>query len=346
VSCFARFNLPMMLTTPTRTAADNAWDKILTNSFPQEIERALRLMFSETDCIERRDFTILHKAILGLSSTNLEQLLLDSTADLDAVDNNGRTAVSLAAERGDSITLSTLLKYNPDVNLSSTSGSSPLHFASCARNPSCIKPLLDAGAVVDSLTDWEQTPLIYTAAYVQSALHAELLLDAGASIDWKDRDGITALGWTAIANNLSVAKVLLDRGADVNNVDGNGDTFGTLCVKNSQIVLLRLLTGHRLQQSSLSSSKSLLLVTARYATPATIDVLSGLTLDGVDIGTRDDNGVAWTELLESRPEYDDDMRCSVERLVDHLRNSERQAVDGGGDYISDSDLFEDALEHQ
>lgn len=171
-----------------RTAADNVWDKVLTGTFAAETRRALSLMFSETECIERRDFTILHKIMLGPVPGDLELQVSASTADLNAVDNNGRVAVSLAAERGDLAAVTTLLRYDPDVNISSSSGSTPLHFAACAEDPSCVAPLLRAGALVDAYTDWKQTPLIYAAAYTRDRRHADILLDTGAQIDWRDLD--------------------------------------------------------------------------------------------------------------------------------------------------------------
>lgn len=316
-------------------------------SFPPERLRALRLMFSETECIERREFTILHKMVLGLACGDLDHMLSASTADLNTVDNNGRTPLSLAAELGDINTLSTLLKYNPDVNISSTSGASPLHFASCARSPSCIKPLLDAGAVVDSLTDWNQTPLIFAAAYVKDAVPAQLLVDAGAEVDWRDRDGITALGWTAIANNLPVARLLLGLGADTNNVDGNGDTFTTLCVTNNQTALLRLLTGRRLLQNESTSTKSLLLAVAHHATLETVQALLDLTFEGVDADAKDNNDTTWIDLLSVRTEYDTNMGRSAEMLMQRMRTTEPDSQEPESeDEANSRELFEDALEHQ
>ena len=45
------------------------------------------------------------------------------------------------------------------------------------------------------------------------------LLDAGASVNEVDADGISLLGWAAISNRLEMARLLIQRGADVNHVD-------------------------------------------------------------------------------------------------------------------------------
>ena len=55
-------------------------------------------MFSATECIERREFTILHDIVSGLVSGDLTQQLFASTADLNVVDSNNRVLLSLAAK--------------------------------------------------------------------------------------------------------------------------------------------------------------------------------------------------------------------------------------------------------
>ncbi len=51
-----------------------------------------------------------------------------------------------------------------------------------------------------------------------------LLLEHGASLTYKSRAGWDALG-IAISNHVDAAKVLLERGADPNVVDREGDTL-------------------------------------------------------------------------------------------------------------------------
>ena len=75
-------------------AADNAWEKILARFLPPQTERALCSIFSETECIEPREFTLLHKIVLGLLPNDLEQYLQGSTADINGRDTNHRTPIS------------------------------------------------------------------------------------------------------------------------------------------------------------------------------------------------------------------------------------------------------------
>jgi len=43
-------------------------------------------------------------------------------------------------------------------------------------------------------------------------------------VDEVDNDGITILSWAAIANRVDIARLLIERGADVNHVDKKGMT--------------------------------------------------------------------------------------------------------------------------
>jgi ankyrin repeat protein len=63
--------------------------------------------------------------------------------------------------------------------------------------------------------------MLATAARVDEV---RTLLDLGATVDETDRDGITALGWAAIGNQLDMARLLISRHADVNHVDKKGMT--------------------------------------------------------------------------------------------------------------------------
>ena len=52
----------------------------------------------------------------------------------------------------------------------------------------------------------------------------ELLLDFKADIDYQDKQGTTALMWACMRSNVAVAKLLLERGANKDLRDKDGDS--------------------------------------------------------------------------------------------------------------------------
>ena len=74
---------------------------------------------------------------------------------------------------------------------------------------------------------YQAAALLFAAARLGCEAEARALLDRGAAIDAKDREGKTALTKAAEANKLSLMRLLLERGADANAraVDGSTPLF-------------------------------------------------------------------------------------------------------------------------
>jgi uncharacterized protein len=80
-------------------------------------------------------------------------------------------------------------------------------------------PCADKAVAVAELRDGDQyqaATLLFSVARLGCELEARALLDRGAAIDAKDREGVTALGRAAQAGKIAVATLLIDRGASVN----------------------------------------------------------------------------------------------------------------------------------
>ena len=74
---------------------------------------------------------------------------------------------------------------------------------------------------------YQATTLLFAAARLGCEAEARALLDRGAAIDAKDREGKTALAKAAEADKLPLIRLLLERGANVNAraVDGSTPLF-------------------------------------------------------------------------------------------------------------------------
>jgi len=321
------------------TAADNAWAKILSGRFPKEKENQLRIMFSDTEHLERWSLTRLHKIVLGLLDKDLESELKTSTAEINAKDSNGRTALSFAAERSDVASMSLLLRYGADPGIYLPDQGSPLHFAATAVDTGGISILLDHGAAVDCLTSYSQTPLLYAAAYSSSQRHAELLLAAGANPNFKDRDGMTPLHWTAISGNVPVANSILAHGGDADIRDDHGDTVFSQSIRNNRHGILSALASKNPHLATeFAGGQTVLHIVAGAADLKTMIQLARFDLSGIDIYARSDDGRTALEVIRDHPDAQMELELAFHTL---LRSTGSGFADGETD---SEEAWEDAVE--
>jgi ankyrin repeat protein len=140
---------------------------------------------------------------------DIAEQLLDAGAEVNAVDDAGRSALHAAAQFGfehnDSLRarrlFDGLLKRGADINHADNEGKTPL--------------LLLLGAQLRPGSECDAT---HIGALVP------LLLDAGARAEHADQRGVTALHACAMHALLPPARVLLSRGADRNAADAFGRT--------------------------------------------------------------------------------------------------------------------------
>lgn len=124
--------------------------------------------------------------------------VLDQNAgalDLEAKQSDGKTALHLAAERGNGEVVIMLLRRGAYVDTKDQFISrTALHLAVHNGHTDVAKILLNRGAAVDALDSMARTPL-HEAARQDGLFIMQLLLDAGSYVDPKDALYSTPL-WT------------------------------------------------------------------------------------------------------------------------------------------------------
>ncbi|KAJ0404425.1 hypothetical protein ATCC90586_003059 [Pythium insidiosum] len=145
--------------------------------------------------------------------------------------------------------------------------------------------LLDKGAVAVDARDW---PMLYRAAWYGSIDVARLLLQRGADIESRNENGMTALNAAARCGHGDIVGLLIDHGADIEAKDKNGLT--ALCVASSgghmDIVRRLLARGADLGSKSNNGDAALHFTASR----GWITVASLLLQHGADVETRNENG--------------------------------------------------------
>jgi ankyrin repeat protein len=164
------------------------------------LETVLTLVFLQTPLLDAANAGDL---------AGVRDALADGAA-IDGHDQDGRSALSLAALRGDAPMVKFLLTQGADPNLQDEAGDTPLLLAA-GRNSAVTRALVEAKADVNLANLEGRTPLIASAQYeVESVV---LLLDAGADVSHRDSTGVTALVVAKASGAAEIETILREAGA-------------------------------------------------------------------------------------------------------------------------------------
>ncbi len=156
-------------------------------------------------------------------------VLLDAGAYISTPNNFGQTALHLAADGGSAENIRVLLRNGADVNARDKFQISPLHKAvslgaSGFSKGGNVALLLSSGADVNARNDKGETPVHWavTSYYLEYSLLP--LLKAGGNPDSINNQGETPLHLASRLGIKHAAELLLEYGADVTIRDKNGNT--------------------------------------------------------------------------------------------------------------------------
>ena len=206
------------------------WMESLLFGSAADVEHLLQHGFDPNSAAKPGGTTALMMAAPDLAKM---KLLLDHGANANARAKDRYSALLVAANYpGSDAAMNLLLDRGATVRLPKGQGApefnaSPTLLAAFAGNVDIIGRLHRAGdppnQKMNLLGMFPTSPLVLLAAW-HRADAVKALLDAGAAVDEPDGDGITPLGWAAIANRLEMARLLIQHGADVNHIDNKGMT--------------------------------------------------------------------------------------------------------------------------
>jgi ankyrin repeat protein len=187
------------------------------------------------------------------NSERMTELLLTSGASVVAADPQRPSALQQAAAQGNVATIKSLLDRGADPNTADRD-STALATAAYMAQPEAVALLLARGAdasrtIPGSRLDGDGAPLAMAFVPIQGALDREarslriatLLLDHGAAINARDRQGRTALHGVAERGQLSGAQLLVSRRAAIDPADASGMTPLHFAVKEGHAAVAALL---------------------------------------------------------------------------------------------------------
>ena len=194
-----------------------------------------------------------------LGRTNAVEILLRQGADVNAVDELGRTALEAACEENYEDVVDILLSSDADPNIGGVDGlrtpsSTCLGGSIKSRNASVLKKLLDAGAHINlndetnRELDWPSQRVMSSGNYLHFALRepcsdiVELLCKHGCDSNARDDNEETPLFLAVRKLDFHSSRILLEYGANPNIVTDQGNTLSiaaaTVPIKKEMIRLL------------------------------------------------------------------------------------------------------------
>lgn len=184
--------------------------------------------------------------------------LIDRGADVNAIDKGGQTTVMCAIHAVDIDIglIDDLIDRGADVNAKDSKGMSALRYAILKKRRYAAKKLIDRGADVHERDENGDTLLKEVCATVFEEKNmgkgyiwgdpgglVEKLVTNGVNINERvvKSNGKTLLIATCEEGNIELAKILIDRGADINARDADGGTALIEACKKGNIELAKIL---------------------------------------------------------------------------------------------------------
>ncbi|KAK4662916.1 Ankyrin repeat and SOCS box protein 6 [Podospora pseudopauciseta] len=250
-------NMAWNLSIECPSPANNARKHLIESTFPAPLD------------LDRRQFSLLHKTVLGLAYTNLPALLATCSPDaLNARDCHGRTVVLMAAWRGDLKAVTEILAAGADSDLHDGDGRSPLHYAAMTASDVCTRALVWGGADVNKVDNYGETPL-HCACSCARLANVEYLLSVGAWLDMANERGVTPLMAAVMAGDVGVVEALIACGVNGEVKDKGGETAVGLAVWGDQTDIVGVLVDKHKGRARLDvhndSGRTVLHTAARYA---------------------------------------------------------------------------------
>ncbi len=171
-----------------------------------------------SDLSQKDKDRVLFQAI-NLRGPEAVKEVLANSADVNAINEYGQTALHWAADKGFTDIVQLLLENGANANAVGFCHQTPLHDAARRGYIDIARLLLENNANIDAVDNCENTPLAWAEKDSQIET-MQFLLDHGTNIDVVN----TVLGEAARNNHIEAVKLLLANGADVNAQSKYGHT--------------------------------------------------------------------------------------------------------------------------
>ncbi|XP_073740780.1 fibronectin type 3 and ankyrin repeat domains protein 1 isoform X1 [Callorhinus ursinus] len=157
--------------------------------------------------------------------TRLVKILVSNGTDVNLKNGSGKDSLMLACYAGHLDVVKYLRRHGASWETRDLGGCTALHWAADGGHCNVIEWMIKDGCEVDAVdTGSGWTPLMRVSAVSGNQSAASVLIEAGADVNMRDKDGKTPLMVAVLNNHEALVQLLLDKGADasVKNEFGKG----------------------------------------------------------------------------------------------------------------------------
>ncbi|KAM6902710.1 ankycorbin [Xenentodon cancila] len=215
--------------------------------------KSLKAKFRKTDANEwnKNDERLLAAVEHG-EVEKVATLLAKKGANVVKLDSEGKSALHVAAARGQTDCLAVILAHGADLSVTDAAGFTALHLASKNNHVECCRKLIQNKCPVDAVDSSGRTALHHAAASGNIQI-VQLQCELKSPINLKDADGVTSLLLSAKHNHPDVCIALLDCGAEINTSDNAGRTALMVATESSAASVVEVLVQRGADLSAVDS---------------------------------------------------------------------------------------------
>jgi ankyrin repeat protein len=284
--------------------------------------RSADLTPTDTDSLEKRNFSTVHKIIFGISNLDLEEYLkVVDPAEINQPDSLGRTPLCWASSRQNPDQVDKLLRYGASPHIADQRKQSPLHYCAGSGAAESMKHILVA---------------------IREKTGTRTLHEV---VDARDSKGRTPLNFATRMNFPVHVQLLLSFGADTECVErSNGRTIILEAIYWNSHKTLPLLLNNKVRTDVLDiRSASILHYAARFADSTTLTILANHDLGRLDTRAKDDQGLTPLDIFNSPH-----LRCVSEAgVIRDISVTQFRTIlhNAAGSFDSSSPVNSNTLEH-
>ncbi|KAL4926940.1 ankyrin repeat domain-containing protein [Aspergillus undulatus] len=202
--------------------------------------RTLHRLGADIDAVGNEGCTALMELVVT-EDVEATKILLKHGADVNSCSTvNKLSSLGFAAINGSEELLLLLLDHGADPELRNVVGHTALQSACAEDQLACAALLLDRGAIVDSIAIDGRTPLM-SAVFHGNLRIAALLIERGANVNATDSQDMTALMLAATIASEELVRLLLDRQADKRKKDNIGRTAFDIAKEGGSVSIVAIL---------------------------------------------------------------------------------------------------------